>query len=229
MTRRLVIPAVLLGVLVAAVPASAHHVACGDTITQDTTLDSDLVDCPGTGLWIGGERDGITLDLNGHTIDGSGVEAGIDAASGTIRDGVVRDFGVGFSLGGNDATVRRMAILANSNGGIYSWGGGGPRGIRIEHNTISNNLGAGILLSDAGENVVRKNVITGNASGVGLVWASFNRIEQNEVRANLGDGVHIVGDEGGVNGNVIEANVASANGDDGIDIDDQVLSPRATT
>jgi parallel beta-helix repeat protein len=222
MLRLLAAVVVLLGVFTwAAAPAAASHVACGDTITEDTTLDADLVDCPGRGLWIFGE--GITLDLNGHTIDGSGIEVGIDAGgSGTIRDGVVRDFWVGLAVSGIDVAVRRMAISANAVG-IASSG----TGVRVEHNTISNNAERGVLLSDAAQNVIRKNVITGNAAGVGLVWSSGNRIEQNEVRANLGDGVHLVG-EGGANGNVIEANVASANGDDGIDFNDQVEYPRAT-
>ena len=48
--------------------ALASHVACGDTITTDTTLDSDLVNCPNNGIIIGANN--ITLDLNGHTIDG---------------------------------------------------------------------------------------------------------------------------------------------------------------
>src|SRR5215217_3471983 len=50
--------------------ASASHVSCGDTITADTTLDGDLVDCPSNGIVIG--ADDITVDLNGHTIDGDG-------------------------------------------------------------------------------------------------------------------------------------------------------------
>ena len=50
--------------------ASAGHVSCGDTITADTTLDSDLVDCPNNGIVIG--ADDVTLDLNGHTVSGDG-------------------------------------------------------------------------------------------------------------------------------------------------------------
>ena len=30
--------------------ALASHVGCGDTITTDTTLDSDLVNCPNNGI-----------------------------------------------------------------------------------------------------------------------------------------------------------------------------------
>ena len=50
--------------------ARAAPVACGDTITVDTKLDADLVDCPNNGIVIG--ANGVTLDLNGHTIDGDG-------------------------------------------------------------------------------------------------------------------------------------------------------------
>ena len=41
--------------LLALLPSSAiaTHVSCGDVITQDTTLDSDLVNCPGDGVVIG--------------------------------------------------------------------------------------------------------------------------------------------------------------------------------
>ena len=53
--------------------ASAGQVSCGDTITADTTLHQDLVNCPNNGILIG--ADNITLDLNGHTIDGDGTPA----------------------------------------------------------------------------------------------------------------------------------------------------------
>ncbi len=88
--------------------APASHVACGDTITADTTLDSDLSDCPNHGIVIG--ADDITLDLNGHRIDGDGTPApgcnprkefcdigvfnkGHDGV--TMRNGSVREFDAG--------------------------------------------------------------------------------------------------------------------------------------
>ncbi len=51
--------------------ARASHVRCGHTISRDTKLKNDLVDCPGNGIVIG--ADNITLDLNGHTVDGDGM------------------------------------------------------------------------------------------------------------------------------------------------------------
>ena len=87
--------------------APASHVACGDTITADTTLDNDLIDCPNNGIVIG--ADDITLDLNGHGIDGDGTEfadcpknefcdVGVanDGHDGVrIKGGTVREFGLG--------------------------------------------------------------------------------------------------------------------------------------
>ena len=52
----------------AAQAARPVHVSCGEVITVDTKLANDVVDCPRHGLIVGAA--GITLDLNGHTIDG---------------------------------------------------------------------------------------------------------------------------------------------------------------
>ena len=89
-----------LALLVALLPSSAiaTHVSCGDVITQDTTLDSDLIDCPGDGVVIGAS--GITLDLAGHMIDGAGgpftSAVGVDNRAGhdgvTVTDGTFHDF-----------------------------------------------------------------------------------------------------------------------------------------
>ena len=88
--------AALLGSVVAlliAMPsqALATHVQCGDVITQDTTLDSDLVNCPGDGVVIG--AGGITLDLGGHTIDGTGVGDGQTGVYDEGHDGVTVEGG----------------------------------------------------------------------------------------------------------------------------------------
>ena len=90
--------------------ASASHVSCGDEITADTTLDSDLIDCPNNGIVIG--ADNIKLDLNGHRIDGDGTEfadcpkneicdVGVlnDRHDGVkVKGGSTREFGVGVLL-----------------------------------------------------------------------------------------------------------------------------------
>ena len=57
----LVVGIAVAGVLALASTAGASaEVSCGDTITTDTTLDHNLVNCPNNGIVIG--ADDITLD-----------------------------------------------------------------------------------------------------------------------------------------------------------------------
>src|SRR5436190_24170581 len=107
--------------------ALADHVKCGDVITHDTTLDSDLIDCPGDGLVIG--ADNITLDLNGHTIAGASRAIGIEvlgdpenvAGDGSVRltgdtieGGRVQEFGDGVYVRGSNHVVKNMTLIDNS-------------------------------------------------------------------------------------------------------------------
>src|SRR4051794_27225861 len=70
-----VVVILLLGGVVALSGAeAASSVSCGDTITTDTTLHRNLVNCPNNGIIIG--ADNVTLDLNYHKIDSDGTPAG---------------------------------------------------------------------------------------------------------------------------------------------------------
>jgi hypothetical protein len=103
---RAVLGAACIWLLVAlpAGPAAASHVQCGDVVTQDTRLDSDVVctQIESNGVVIG--ADGVTLDLGGHSIIGPGASEE-DTSNGIIsnapRTGVVVKNGsvVGFSQG----------------------------------------------------------------------------------------------------------------------------------
>ena len=56
-SRAMVLALVVAGFsVVGAGQALARQVGCGDTITTDTTLDSDLVDCPNNGIVIGADN-----------------------------------------------------------------------------------------------------------------------------------------------------------------------------
>ena len=127
--------------LVSGGQALANHVECGDVITQDTKLDSDLIDCPGDGLEIG--ADNVTLDLNGHTVDGDGdarpglgCDTGIrnggfdncsrqDAGHGgvTIRNGTVREFAHGVQvIIADHNSLLHLRLYDNSGfGGIVTY------------------------------------------------------------------------------------------------------------
>src|SRR4051794_34347377 len=104
-------------VVAAAGPAAAGTLGCGDIITVDTRLDSDLIDCPDEGLVIG--ADDITLDLDGHTIDGDGISPVTCPVQGRACD-----VGVDNTAGHSGVTIWGGSIQQFAAGVVVSGGGG---------------------------------------------------------------------------------------------------------
>ena len=127
-TSRTAIAGLLFSPLLAAPAWGAQTTLhCGDVITANTRLAADLTGCPVHGLVIG--ADGITLDLNGHTIAGDGVAAtgnpDVGVLSGghdrvIVRNGAVTGFDLGvFSFDAADgAQVLDLRVRASSGSGI---------------------------------------------------------------------------------------------------------------
>lgn len=170
--------------------ASATHVSCGDVITSNTTLDSDLT-CEGNGLVIG--ADNVTLDLNGHTLSGNPqarAVAGEDAAGilfgmvsgSTVRDGTVRDFDAGIVIrGGSGNAVRNVTARDNINYRILTGVNADP----APGNSCD--FGDGIALFNSDDNRIERSRIFNNGpfSGVSLVEDSDgNRVSRNVISDN---------------------------------------------
>jgi len=184
MTRTLVIGAALVWALVLAAPAAADHVQCGDVISQDTTLDADLV-CAGDGVILEGD---VILDLAGHAIAGSGPGIGVGAYSPTqavaVRGGAIRGFQLGILLDGPRGTSLRRLVLEHNAVGVrcqYA-----PE-CRIEGSVARrNDVGISIQAADGGDpepTVIRRNVVRENETGVSFTGEAGliadNRIERN--------------------------------------------------
>jgi parallel beta-helix repeat protein len=203
-------------------PAFASHVNCGDIVTRDTTLDSDLVNCPGNGIVIG--ADDVTLDLNGHTIDGDGVlgcdefyacDFGVDNTAGhdgvTIENGSIREFASAvFVLEASDNRLRRLSASHNVLGGMLLVA---SPGVRIEHNSISANGlttdQAGLIVFDSSEIRIERNSVVENGDiGMFLVGIGDSRVESNAVSGNPETGVGLDG-----NGNEVSRNRVVRNGE----------------
>ena len=115
--------AILIGIVTGGIPpvsrdAQASHVACAEMVAVSIALDSDLLNCPGTGLIIG--ADNVTIDLNGHTIDGddgldNGIVTLIDHAGITIK---VRD-----NIEQSGTIVRKTTANGNGELGIEAVAG----------------------------------------------------------------------------------------------------------
>jgi Periplasmic copper-binding protein (NosD) len=168
--------------------ALASHVSCGDTITQDTKLDSDLVNCPADGITVG--ADNITLDLNGHTIDGvlanegqNGVNNSAGHSGVTVENGTIQEFLIGVRVeGARNNLITRLD--EHSAGAAVLL-------IRADNNEIRKNSFSGCnitLFDDSDANLIWQNTLT--KSEILLSPLSFippfrptaNRIEKNVIQ-----------------------------------------------
>jgi parallel beta-helix repeat protein len=164
--------------------ALAVQVRCGDTITADTTLDSDLLDCPNNGIVIG--ADDIILDLNGHTIDGD------DALVDPCPEDEFCDFGIA-NEGHNGVRITNGTVQEFASGVILFR----ARTNGLSHLSTVENVFSGILLAETVRTRVRESFTSRNAgpdSGVGitLFQSHNNRIVNNTAVDNAELGIHLI-------------------------------------
>jgi len=227
--------AILTGALVLAAPAAAQpSLHCGDTLTHSVTLTRDLTDCPDQGLVIG--ADDITVDLNGHTIDGtvtqiSDCEAPPFGPSGisnsrydgvTIKNGTLQQFFQGVNAGSEttgmtNGTLRDLTVRDNRFAGVTMGSRSGHNdGNRIVHNHLyGNGCGDGIGLNTARGNLIADNRAHDNGGGIGLCCSQDNVVRDNVVTHNSEHGISICCDGGA---NLIEGNEVTDNDAAGIKV-----------
>jgi parallel beta-helix repeat protein len=179
----LVFPALILILgIVALVALSGAEAAgqgqpqCGDTITTHTTLHHDLIDCPNNGIVIG--ADGITLNLNGHTIDGDGGLTADCPEDVICDDGIVND-------GHDGVTVAHGAVRQFALGALVA----GSRHNRVLNITASDNRFPGIVIGDSARSSVRNSSVVRNGlhtdeAGIVLFHSRHSRILNNSIRRN---------------------------------------------
>jgi hypothetical protein len=147
----------------------------------------------------------VTLDLNGFSILGGGIGAGIGingtAAGLTVRNGTVTGFGTGISAGPS-SKVFQVRAAANSILGIAgsaclieeSVAEGNGTGIqadscKVENNIVIGNTGPGII---GAMNVLIHNNIVANGGG-GILTLGMSTIQDNVIQDNgvfgISDGV----------------------------------------
>jgi parallel beta-helix repeat protein len=168
--------------------AQGAHVSCDSTITVDTTLDSDL-QCQHRGISIGAPD--VTLDLNGHVIDGTrpegnqstgvfvllrpGTEIGFENA--TVTNGTIRGFGDNITLWGDGHRVTDLILENPTFTNVEGFRG---KGVAISRNVMrGGNRHVSIIDSDLA--VIVRNDLSGDvdfgisSSGSGTLVAA-NRV-----------------------------------------------------
>ncbi|MDQ6928670.1 MAG: right-handed parallel beta-helix repeat-containing protein, partial [Actinomycetota bacterium] len=199
-----------LGLFIAA-PAHATVLGCGSVIVDSNTtivLSADI-DCTTSssafGIFVA--ADNVTIDLNGHTITGDGLQpndqtstngvyvtsgAGPTANNFTVKNGTITGFNNGVYLEQvNGATVTGLSVHDNL----------GPDG--------SGTFGDGIQVFEGSGNTITQNHVTNNGPFGGIRTrsvATSTTITANEVRNNTGTGIGIEGST-----NTIRFNKAFAN------------------
>ncbi len=212
--------------------ALAQNVECGDIVTQDTKLESDL-NCAGDGLMIAGQD--VTLDLNGHSITGQPTSVGIRSGDPTsesceagshvaIRNGAIEGFGQGvaFSSAPEQADIALLSIRRNHigvtsehctgitvrNSSITANSDGGIStafvAFDLEGNEISHNGGEGFECGH-GNGVIGRNSVIGNAGG-GIFLNGNCRAEISDNRIGWNGGLGIAGDHSAIRRNRIVGN-----------------------
>jgi parallel beta-helix repeat protein len=231
-TRALAGPAILAVAVGASVPLStaahAEAITCGTIVTSDVRLTADLLDCPGSGLVIGAP--GVTIDLAGHVIDGTGSGAGIDNEAGhdgvRIVRGTVRDFQFGVHLfQTSGARVERISARSNMIGVIVAR----SADVQLDSVQATANLSNGIDVTFSERVSVRRSTAAGNGlSGIVDRFTADSTYARNTVTGNSSPGLVLNGSDGVV----AERNQAVANDSDGIEltlVEDAVVDGNTAT
>ena len=117
------------------------------------------------------EADGVTLDLAGHVIDGSGTARGIVDWIGNdtvVHGGTIRDFQLGIDADGPDGLlVHDMVFQGNGSGVSCNYAGGCSV---LDSALRDNGIGIRMNAPDGGSSLrsfVQRNDLRGNSIGYG--------------------------------------------------------------
>jgi hypothetical protein len=212
------LPALAATLVAAPAMGAADDIACGATITVDTTLTKNLR-CPADGLVVAGS--GVTLNLSGHTVSGVGTGNGITitGAGVTVTNGVVTRFqqGVDVESTGNQATLTRLAVRRNGTGVEVGPGLFGPTQGVVSDSELTGNDLDGAFLNGTFWTIEDTTIAHNGRDGVRAYPDAFRQtITGNRIADNLGNGINLPNQN---DGSTIADNVASRNGGDGIHVD----------
>jgi hypothetical protein len=230
--RLLVTVAVVTQLVVLGGRASATTTfTCGVPVTTNVTLSGNVY-CPGSsGIVIG--ADGLTIDLNHHTVSGDLSGNGLDAAGHddiVVKNGEFLRFAYGiFAENASDRlSLRHMEVVYSAQMGIVIDGSsphidtteslnGGSFGIlitgddaRISATRASGNGQAGIDVHGARAHL-RGVDVEMNATHGAAILGHHPRVANTRANENQQDGIHIEGSAARV-----RSSVARRNGSNGI-------------
>jgi len=183
MIRRLLTVVSLAGAIVLALTATqalANRVECGDIITQDTTLDSDLL-CSGTALTIVGPQ--VTLDLGGHLVQGDiRASNAVDGSRVTVQNGTVR--GVVSVDEYDSSTISHLTATATTFFADQQY-------VAVLDSVLGGNPSASGVVARAQNVEIARNIVQGGRTGIAVIHADGsihdNLLQDNAVQGFSAD------------------------------------------
>ena len=134
------------------------------------------------------DADNVTIDLKGFTITGSNTDVGIGSVGSqdgiVIRNGTIRDFGAGISLGGDRCRIEWIIAFSNGNDGIVL----GAGHCDVNNNIANNNGDDGIVTEN--DSTIKNNIANDNVTD-GIEAGPNNNIIYNTANGN-GTGINVV-------------------------------------
>jgi hypothetical protein len=232
--------AVASGVLAVAGPAgtdAANGVTCGAAVTSSVVLEHDLL-CTGDGLYVDNDNgEDVVIDLNGHTISGSGAGTGLVIGSSSssrflavVRNGVIDRFGVGVdATSGANVDLRSLRLRNHADTAVRFFdtvavldtvmvmrsGNGVTAGesfLTMVNSVITRNGGAG-LSADFGAMAVETSTISHNGGGGIIAFNNGVTLAESTVFGNTGPGVQTSD-----SGTIIDTAIIARNTGPGIEL-----------
>lgn len=203
--------------------------SCGQVITQNVVLTSNLKCADSDGLIVGASD--IVIDLNGHTITGPNSDRNIKTSSKVgisvpnmnnvvIKDGTIEEFQAGILMTGSQ-NVEVSGIVSKGNQiGLFNTGAGL---INIHLSIIMDNQ-IGIAGHSTQQSTIEDNIIFQNAlAGITLVNSDNSIITVNSITKS-GNGIYIDNQstENNINFNNVLLNTIDINNANGLPVNTNV-------
>jgi hypothetical protein len=160
------------------------------------------------GLVVNGNK--IKIDLNGKRISGDGGAGDIgidntvnDNSNLTVRNGVVKGFGIGIHSQGDRTTLTKLTVAGNSTDGAFL---DGDKHI-VKGNLFAGNLDDGVAIEAGTASIITANTAARNAYGIFLNDdATGNSVTKNKSNGNNVNGIRIDGDANSITKNSVDGN-----------------------
>jgi parallel beta-helix repeat protein len=171
----------------------AEPAGCGQVLTRSITLSNDVIGCPGDGLVIG--AGGITVDLNGHLVQGTGLGAGIRNTSHndvTVRGGSIRGFDSGVLLSGVQRnTVTGITFDLTELGAVQLMNADSSQ-VRDNHVIGFGDVAFHVSGGSSSNVVAGNSVAAGNGEAIVVDGSSdHNRLEGNKLSGSSNSGIRV--------------------------------------